>query len=571
MLSVMNLLYSFAQEPPKWEWAKGMQAKKENGLLGKSISRGIVTDDLGNVYVTGTFSEKYLHIEFDTLIKGFAREDIFLIKYSTDGEYLWSKRIGRPYDRTTNPPSSIWDLSIAIDSQNYIYLTGSFTREIDFGNGVVLANKYTDSQSYKSNRNVFVAKFNENGVVQWARQFGNERDDRANCIAVDKEGGVYITGVFRSGIIQFGSETLYKNDIATSLAQYDEFFIAKYDKNGNPLWINGANSGAVFRHVRGNKLTADKDGNIVVAGEFSTDKVNFGTFEFDNNDNTGSEFGSFDIFIAQYSKDGEVIWAQSYGGDNNEHLHTFILDPFGDFLLFGTFNSPELNISDSILFNDLSPNNNEGFGVKFSPEFNVKWAKNNILSRTTIEFQFPTITVDKLGRIYSSLVGLGGNWVPITHTIVVTIYNPMFELITYATVRSSMSGYACMASDYENNLYIAGDVSGEFMVFNSDTLPRGGYVAKLVLDKNVSSNNTPVLQNSLVVFPNPADNFFHIAVDNFTSPIDLLIIDIYGRVLLSETIVKSNQKVSISNLKPGSYIVMMESGHYKASRRLIKY
>jgi hypothetical protein len=54
------------------------------------------------------------------------------------------------------------------------------------------------------------------------------------------------------------------------------------------------------------------------------------------------------------------------------------------------------------------------------------------------------------------------------------------------------------------------------------------------------------------VFPNPADDYIMISVDQ---PKDFTISDIFGKIVLTGTISSENQQINIENLPDGMYFV----------------
>ncbi|HEU4718727.1 MAG TPA: SBBP repeat-containing protein, partial [Bacteroidia bacterium] len=89
-------------------------------------------------------------------------------------------------------------------------------------------------------------------------------------VSTDSSGCTFITGWFSSPTITFGSVTLTH----TSNGLYD-FFIVKYDPNGNVLWarkIGGIN------YEVGYSVCTDKDGNALVTGYYSDTTLTVGSF-----------------------------------------------------------------------------------------------------------------------------------------------------------------------------------------------------------------------------------------------------------------------------------------------------
>nr|WP_253881562.1 SBBP repeat-containing protein [Microcystis aeruginosa] len=97
------------------------------------------------------------------------------------------------------------------------------------GSGNVYVSGYTDG-SFPSYTNLgsydaFVAKYDTSGNPVWVKQFSTSSHDYAEGISSDSNGNVYVSGK------TFGSFLGY-----TNLGLYDAF-VAKYDGNGNQLWL----------------------------------------------------------------------------------------------------------------------------------------------------------------------------------------------------------------------------------------------------------------------------------------------------------------------------------------------
>ena len=174
---------------------------------------------------------------------------------------------------------------IAVDINGNIYVSGNFNGTATFG-GIVLT-------SY-GNEDIFVAKYDTNGNVIWAKNAGGLNSDRGRRIEVDSSGNCYVTGHF-TGTANFGSIVLTSNGDA-------DFFIAKYDANGNAIWVrNGGGSG----FDAGYENSIDGSGNIYVTG-FFRGVATFGSTIL-------TSYGDRDIFIAKYDDSGILLWVEQAG------------------------------------------------------------------------------------------------------------------------------------------------------------------------------------------------------------------------------------------------------------------
>src|SRR5205085_12673796 len=101
-------------------------------------------------------------------------------------------------------------------------------------------------------------------------------DDYDACLgaATDISGDVYVSGFFRSPSLEFANDTL-DNFSADSA----DIFIAKYDANGNELWVESADGD---NEDYGRDVAVDNAGNIYLTGEFYSNSITFGNTTVNN-------------------------------------------------------------------------------------------------------------------------------------------------------------------------------------------------------------------------------------------------------------------------------------------------
>ena len=84
---------------------------------------------------------------------------------------------------------------------------------------------------------------------------------------------------------------------------------------------------------------------------------------------------------------------------------------------------------------------------------------------------------------------------------------------------------------------------------------------------SVSTSDTPRLDHSLKLYPNPTTEYFMIDMMTET-PLEISILDNSGRLInVVKTI--SNSPVSVSNLSSGIYNISINSSEFIKSSRLI--
>lgn len=75
-----------------------------------------------------------------------------------------------------------------------------------------------------------------------------------------------------------------------------------------------------------NAVVVDNSGNVYIAGYFQSSTISFGNVKINN-------YGGEDIFVAKFDNNGTCIWAQSFGGVENDRATCLAL--YGNFLLVG--------------------------------------------------------------------------------------------------------------------------------------------------------------------------------------------------------------------------------------------
>ncbi|WP_435355602.1 SBBP repeat-containing protein [Emticicia sp. SJ17W-69] len=219
---------------------------------------GIATDASGYVYVTGFFNGTATFGNTSKLSAG--QEDIFVVKYNDAGSVQWVQTAGG-----TNIDRGV---RITVDGNGNVYIIGNFSGTANFG---------ATSKTSVGSRDIFVAKYNNVGTLQWVNTAGGTNSISGNGIALDASGNVYLTGNF-NGTATFGVTS------KTSAGDYD-IFVAKYSNAGSLQWVNTANGGS------GSGISTDASGNIYITGGFGG-TVNFGA-------TSKTSAGSSDIFVVR--------------------------------------------------------------------------------------------------------------------------------------------------------------------------------------------------------------------------------------------------------------------------------
>ena len=248
------------------------------------VPYSITTDRLGNIIVTGIFSGTAI---FETTtLNSVGNYDIFVAKYNSNGALQWVQQAGgQNYD---------YGYGVTTDNLNNIIVTGDYQQFATFGSFTLQSgNPYGD---------IFVAKYNSLGTVQWATNAydqtgGQSFYNYSYGAATDLSNNVYITGSF-GGSISFGTINLVSSFDGTN----EDVFLAKYNSAGSVQWVEQAGSDSSNVFSFGNDVLVDNNGDVFITGQFNT-QINFGFISL-------SASSSADIFIAKYDEQGNINWAQ---------------------------------------------------------------------------------------------------------------------------------------------------------------------------------------------------------------------------------------------------------------------
>ncbi len=214
-------------------------------------ARGVAVDGTDDIYVTGDFNGK-----------------VFLARYTSGGTRSWL--------RTSSGSVALAEEVVADGSGNAV-ITGNFGDTATFG-----AIPLTSAGS----RDVFVAKYDASGNVQWAQRGGGSDDDRGLGVVTGSGNQVFAVGLFQD-------TASFDSTLATSVGQGD-VYVATYDSLGNLTGIE-LGGGAGHEVAWGIGLS---NGRIVISGWFD------GSASFDPFVLTSA--GSSDAFVVALPEPGST-------------------------------------------------------------------------------------------------------------------------------------------------------------------------------------------------------------------------------------------------------------------------
>ncbi|NOZ61986.1 MAG: T9SS type A sorting domain-containing protein [Calditrichaeota bacterium] len=292
---------------------------KSAGGTSNDDGHSIASDGAGNSFVTGYFQGTATFgagEANETTLTSAGGYDIFVAKYDGSGTLLWAMRAGGT--------SGAYGYGISCDGAGNSLITGYFKNTATFGAGESNETTLTSAGS----DDIFVAKYDGNGALLWAKRAGGTDYDDGLGIATDGSGNSLVTGMF-NGTATFGAGE--SNETTLTSAGSDDIFVAKYDGNGTLVWAKRAGG---TDYDDGNGIATDGSGNSLVTGYFEG-SATFGAGEA--NETTLTSAGLDDIFIAKYDGNGTLLWAKSAGGTDYDQGRGIASDGASNSLVTGYF------------------------------------------------------------------------------------------------------------------------------------------------------------------------------------------------------------------------------------------
>lgn len=229
--------------------------------------------------------------------------------------FEWAKKIGG----MDNDEIS----AITSDNAGNIYVIGKFASTADFDPSPALYH-----QTSQGLFDAYVAKYNDQGALIWAKQFMGLGAVQGTAIIVDNSGNVYAGGAFE-GTADFDPANAVAYNLTSNGA--DDAFVVKLDTDGNFVWANSF-GGTSYDAV--SKLALDQSGNLVVGGSFVGSNVDF---DPSGAVNTLSSNGSADIYILKLNSAGNYITAFNLGSFSSEYISGLAIDASNNMIITGTF------------------------------------------------------------------------------------------------------------------------------------------------------------------------------------------------------------------------------------------
>lgn len=373
LLPTVLLLLDYSNAAAQtYKWAKNMGGGSDDN--GTSIA----VDAIGNVYSLGAF---YGTADFDPGVGVFnlttiGLGDAYISKLNANGDFLWAKKIGGSGYTVGN--------SIAIDAAGNVCIGGRFKGTIDVDPDTTTYNLVCPT----SLNDAFLAKYDSSGALIWAKQFGGIGADQINSVALDSADNVYAIGNFLAAV-DFDPSP---DSLILTTFGYTDVFILKMDSAGNFIWAKNI-GGAFFDY--GNAITLDRAANIYITGNFAE------TTDFDPGQGIYNltSLGITDVFVCKLNCNGNFIWANRFGGSEEDWGMAIAVDAAANVAVTGNFRAMVDFNTTSDTLNVTAVGAEDIFIFSCDSAGNFKWA--NTFGSTSYDYGY-SIVADATGNIYTT-------------------------------------------------------------------------------------------------------------------------------------------------------------------------
>ena len=470
-----------------------------------------VLDSANNVYMTG-FTES---TDFPTTSGAYSGTlvdwgyDVFVAKLSSDfTSLLAATYIG-------GSGSNEYGNSIALDSENKVYITGSTDSDDpdDFP---------TTPGAYDTNHNgrddAFVCKFSNNlSSLQASTFIGGSGSDTAYSIAIDNSDKVYISGYASSSS---------SSDFPTTTGAYDrvhnggaDVFVAKFNNMLGVLEASTFVGGGANEH--GFAIAVDSSSDVWVSGWTNSSNFPVTSGAFDEEYNGGQ-----DAFVSRLNSNLTDLEAATYiGGSADEKANDIKVAPSGTIYITGWTDSTDFPTT-SPAYDESANGEKDVFVSRLNSDLTALSASTYLGG--TINDEANELTFDQSGNVYLTGYTYSSDF-PTTPgaydrtlnegwtggDVFVAKLNSSLTLLPASTFLGGIDydEGAAVALDGVNNVYIVGLTDSDDFPVTSGAYDQTshGYLDLFVskLDENLSAGATPPVVTSTT----PATEATDVAVD----------------------------------------------------------
>ena len=265
-------------------------------------------------------------------------------------------------------------------------------------------------------------------------------------------------------------------------------------------------------------IVNDNLGYLISGGTYFSTQIVFDTQTVIHTGNNS------DIFIIKNDTNGNVVWAKSFGGNNDDWLTSISTDEQGYIYAAGWFESGSISFGTTTLTNDSigTGDNADMFLIKLSPIGNVIWAKSWGGKKTD---EIDKIVYDNQGYIYATGTYKSTSFSIGSTTLIndTTDNSSDFFVAKFDTTGSpiwakyyggnKIETCKSIALDQNGNVFVSGNFNSDNIIIGTNTFNKiGGGINAFIIKYNSSGTIIWAKQKFAIGIGNL--NVETIAIDN---------------------------------------------------------
>ena len=233
------------------------------------------------------------------------------ISFSFEGELSWVKTFGGTNEDVAHAVIETSDGGFAV-----------------FGNTKSINGDITDKALEESD--LWLLKFNSEGELEWNKTYGGSGDDRGHSLIQMDDNGFMLLGYSQSA-----------DGLGTNNEGQHDNWIIRINEQGNFIWER---SFGYAGHDHAYNIVKTSDGGALFNGFLDVTASNGAGNSISERT---SRHGVGEFWCHKINAQGVVEWRNYYGGTSNDRSYDAIELVNGDFVLVGTTESSDVDVSES--------------------------------------------------------------------------------------------------------------------------------------------------------------------------------------------------------------------------------
>jgi len=462
--------------------------------------------------------------------------------------------------------------SVATDASGNVLVTGSFQGTVDFDPGPA-----TQNITAVAFLDFFVIKLDPLGNLIWIKTIGGSQSEVGVSMVTNSNNDILVVGEF-AGTVDFDPNAGISN--LTSNSSFSDMFILHLDANGNLIWAKSV-GGTGADEAR--SIAIDNNNSFFILGNFQ------GTIDLDPGVGTTTKVsgGDYDVFIQKFDANGNLVWAEAYGGSNIDQGLALDIDGSGNVYSTGYFlGGLDLDPGSGSQNHTATGGSCNIFIQKLDSNGTFVWGK--VIASSTGGEQARSIVASNAGDVY--VTGYVGGTVDFDPGVGVynLVSNPSWDIFILNLNSQGnfvwAESFGSIFTDYPRSITLDVDenilLSGEFQgtvdfdfgpnTFNLIANSYDYFLLKLKPSPLTTEITQSNLEQEISLYPNPSNGIVTIDLGNIYSNTSLEIRNIYGQLVSTKNVSNTNLIHIELNEAPGIYFITLNSDNKNAVLKVVK-